>query len=154
MMFSAYKLNKQGVNIQPWHTPFPIWNQSVIPRPVLTVVSWPAYRFLRRQVRWSGIPISLRIFHSLLWSTQSKALCCFFDNPVDVGNLIIAKEFNLWTVGLVHVKVSLKKSATHFLLTNISALYSSQNSVGFFCLKTHAFWNQIREIKFISRLSF
>ena len=24
----------------------------------LTVASWPAYRFLRRQVRWSGIPIS------------------------------------------------------------------------------------------------
>ena len=39
-----------------------------------SVVSSPAYRFLRRQVRWSGIPISLRIFHSLLWSTQSKAL--------------------------------------------------------------------------------
>ena len=34
--------------------------------------SWPAYRFLKRQVRWSGIPISFRIFHSLLWSTQSK----------------------------------------------------------------------------------
>ena len=33
---------------------------------------WPAYRFLRRQAGWSGIPISLRIFHSLLWSTQSK----------------------------------------------------------------------------------
>ena len=32
------------------------------------------YRFLKRQVRWSGIPISLRIFHSLLWSTQSKTL--------------------------------------------------------------------------------
>ena len=29
MMYSAYKLNKQGDNIQPWHTPFPIWNQSV-----------------------------------------------------------------------------------------------------------------------------
>ena len=26
-MYSAYKLNKQGDNIQPWHTPFPIWNQ-------------------------------------------------------------------------------------------------------------------------------
>ena len=25
-----YKLNKQGDNIQPWHTPFPIWNQSVL----------------------------------------------------------------------------------------------------------------------------
>ena len=42
--------------------------------PVLTVASWPAYRFLRRQVRWSGLPVSFRIFHSFLWSTQSKAL--------------------------------------------------------------------------------
>jgi len=60
--------------IQPWRTPFPIWKQSVVLCPVLTVASWPAYRFLRRQVRWSGIPISFRIFHSLLRSTQSKAL--------------------------------------------------------------------------------
>ena len=60
--------------IQPWCTAFPIWNQSVVPCPVLTVASWPAYRFLKRQVRWSGIPISFRIFHSWLWSTQSKAL--------------------------------------------------------------------------------
>ena len=69
-MYSAYKLNKQGDNIQPWCTPFPVWNKSVVPCPVLTVASWPAYRFLKRQVRWSGIPTSLRIFHSLLWSTQ------------------------------------------------------------------------------------
>ena len=74
MMYCAYKLNKQGNNIQPWCTAFPIWNQSVVPCPVLPVASWPAYKFLRRQVRRSGIPISLRIFHSLLWSTQSKAL--------------------------------------------------------------------------------
>jgi len=25
MMYSAYKLNKQGDNVQPWRTPFPIW---------------------------------------------------------------------------------------------------------------------------------
>ena len=31
MMYSAYKLNKQGDNIQPWLAPFPIWNQSVVP---------------------------------------------------------------------------------------------------------------------------
>ena len=74
MMSSAYKLNKQGDNIQPWRIPFPIWDQSVVPCPVLTVASWPAYKFLKRQIRWSGIPISLRIFHSLLWSTQSEAL--------------------------------------------------------------------------------
>ena len=60
MMYSAYKLNKQGDNIQPWHTLFPIWNQSVVPCLVLTVASWPAYRFLKRQVRWSGIPTSFR----------------------------------------------------------------------------------------------
>ena len=100
MMYSACKINKQGDNIQSWHTPFPIFNQSGIPCPVLTVASWPAYRFLRRQVRWSSIPISWRIFHSLLWSTQSKVLVssmkqifflefsCFFYDPTDVGNLM------------------------------------------------------------------
>ena len=31
MINSAYKLNKQGDSIQPWRTPFPIWNQSVGP---------------------------------------------------------------------------------------------------------------------------
>ena len=72
MMYSAYKLNKQGDNIRSWRTPFLICNQSVL-CPLLTVAAWLAYRFLRRQVRCSGIPISFRIFHSLLRSTQSKA---------------------------------------------------------------------------------
>ena len=68
----SYKLNKQGYNIQPWCTPFPILNQSIVPCLVLTIASLPAWRFLRRQVNWSGNPISLRIFHSLLWSTLSR----------------------------------------------------------------------------------
>ena len=46
MMYSAYKLNKQGDNIQLWHTPFSIWNQSVVPYLILTVTSLSAYRFL------------------------------------------------------------------------------------------------------------
>ena len=29
MMYSAYKLNKQDDSIQAWHTPFPIWSQSL-----------------------------------------------------------------------------------------------------------------------------
>ena len=41
MMYSAYKLNKQSDNMHPWCTPFPIWNQSVVPCPVLTVASRP-----------------------------------------------------------------------------------------------------------------
>ena len=47
MMYSAYNLNKQGDNIQPWCTPFPIWNQSIVLCLVLTVASWPTYRFSR-----------------------------------------------------------------------------------------------------------
>ena len=71
MRYSAYKLNNQSDNTQPWHTPFPIWNQSVVPCPVLTVDSWHAYRFLKRQVRWSGTHISLRIFQFLVIHTKT-----------------------------------------------------------------------------------
>ena len=73
MMYFVYKLNKQGWQYQPCPTPFSILNQSVVPSRGLTVASWPAYRFLRRQVIWSDILISL-LFYSLLRSTQSKAL--------------------------------------------------------------------------------
>ena len=98
-----------------------IWNQSVFPCPALTAASWPAYRFLRRQVRLSDIPISGRIFYSLLWSRQSKALAksikqkqmffwnsCFFNDQVDVGSLISGSSafsitsLNIWKF-TVHV---------------------------------------------------
>ena len=45
---STYKLNKQGDSIQPWCTPFPILNQSVVSCLVLTIASWPSHRFFRR----------------------------------------------------------------------------------------------------------
>ena len=120
--------------MQPWRTPFPIWNQSAVPCPVLTVASWPEYRFLRRQVRWSGIPISLRIFDSLLWSTQSKfglinkkevdvflEFSCFFCDPTDAGSLISGSSafskssLNIWKF-TVHIllKPSLENSEHYF----------------------------------------
>ena len=71
MMYTAYKLNKQGVNIQSWHTPNPNF-EPVCCFMSSSVTSWPAYRFLRRQVRWSCIPISLRSFHSFLWSHSQR----------------------------------------------------------------------------------
>ena len=76
MMYSAYKLNKQGDNIQHLCTPFPVWNQSVVPCPVLTVASWPAYRFLRRQERWSAVPISKKF----------STVCCDPHKGFDVVN--------------------------------------------------------------------
>ena len=98
---SVYRLNKQGDSRQPYRTPFSVLNQSVVPCRVLTAVSWPTYRFLRRQVRWSGILISLRAFHHLLWSTVKAfrvanetgvdvllKFPCFLYDPVNVDNLI------------------------------------------------------------------
>ena len=51
IMYSTWKLKKQDDNIQLCYTPFSILNQSIVPCLVLTVDSWPAYRFLRRQVK-------------------------------------------------------------------------------------------------------
>ena len=43
--------------------------------PVVIVASWPAYRFLRRQVRWSDTLISLRIFHFPSGSDGKESVC-------------------------------------------------------------------------------
>ena len=118
MMYPAYKLNKQGDNLEPI---FLIWNQSVVPCPVLTVAPWPGYRFLRRQVKWSDIPSSWRICQFVVihivkgFGIVNKAeidvfleLSCFFDDPADVGNLIsgssafLKSSLNIWNF-TVHV---------------------------------------------------
>ena len=98
MMYSECKLNKQGDSIQPWCTPFPIWNQSVVSYPILTGASCPAHRFRRRQIRWSGIPISFKSFPQFILIHIGKGFHvvneaevefpCFLYDPVNVGNLI------------------------------------------------------------------
>ena len=101
-MYSACKLNKQGDNIQPWHSPFPIWNQSVVPCPVLTVASWPAYTVLRRQVRWSGIPISYRMFQFVVIHTVKGFGIVNKEEVVFSGILLLLRwsnrcsQFDLW----------------------------------------------------------
>ena len=98
-MYSAHKLNKQGDNIQPWRTPFPIWNQSIVPFPVLTVASWPAYRFLSGKVVWYSY--LLKNFPQFVVNYTVKGFSivievevdvflkfsCFFYDSVDVDNL-------------------------------------------------------------------
>jgi len=68
---------------------------------VLTAVSWCTYRYLKRQVKWSDISISLRIFQFVVIHTV-KGICvvnevevdvfleppCFLCDPTNVGNLI------------------------------------------------------------------
>ena len=91
---------------------FPILIQSVVPCPVLTFASWFAYRFLKRQVRWSGIPIPKNFPQfGIVNETEVDVLLefsCFFYDPVDVGNLISGSSafsktsLNIWHF-LVHV---------------------------------------------------
>ena len=109
--------------------------ESIVLCLVLTVASWPAYRLLRRQVRWSGIPISWRIFHSLLWSTVKGfgivieaevdaflEFSCFFYDPMNVGNLIsdssafYKSSLNIWKFS-VHIllKPGLKNFEHYFV---------------------------------------
>ena len=45
LMYSVYKLNKQGDNIQPWGTPVPVLSQLIVPCPVITFAAWPTYRY-------------------------------------------------------------------------------------------------------------
>ena len=131
LIYSVYKYNKQRDNTQHWHTPLPIWNQSVVPGRVLTVVSWPAYK---RQVRWSGIPISWRILQFVVIHTvkcfgivnKEEAdifleFSCFFDDPTDVGNLISGSSafskssLNIWKLSIhLLLKPSLK-NFEHYL---------------------------------------
>ena len=116
--------------MQPWCTPFPIKKQSVVPWPVVNVASSHAYRFLRRQVRWYGVPITWRIFQFAVIHTVkgfgivNKAvvdifldLPCFFDDPMDVGNLISGSSafsktsLNIWKF---KVRVLLKPGLQNF----------------------------------------
>ena len=94
---------------------------SVVPCPVLTVASWPAYRFHRRQIWWSGILISLRIFQLVVILTVkdfgevNKAgvddfvqLSSFFLDRTDGVNLISGSSafskssLNIWKF-MVHI---------------------------------------------------
>ena len=90
--------------------------------PILTVASWPAYRFLWRQVRWVWYSHLLKNFPQFVviqtvkgFSIVNEAevdvfleLSCFFNDPMDVDNLISGSStfskcsLNIWKF-LVHV---------------------------------------------------
>ena len=105
---------------------FPISNQSVVPRPVLTVASWPANQFLKRQVRWSGIPISQNFpqfieIHTVKgFGIVNKAeinvfleLSCFFYDPADAGNLISGSS------AFPKTNLNIRKFTVHILLIKL-----------------------------------
>ena len=115
MMYSAYKLNKQGDNIQPLPTGFLIWNQSIVPCSVLTCfltciqISQKAGKMVWYSHFWkfSAVccdPHSQRLLHGQYSRSRcfSRILLFFFHDPTDVGNLISGStafskpSLNIW----------------------------------------------------------
>ena len=73
MMYPAYKFKEAGWQYSALMYSFPIWNQSTVSCPVLPVASWPAYRFLKRQVRGLVFP-SLSEFSTVCCDPHSQRL--------------------------------------------------------------------------------
>ena len=114
MIYSAYKLNKQCENIQPWHTPFP--NQSVVPCPSSNCcfLTWIQISQEAGQVVWyshlfQNFPQFVVIHTVKGFGIVNKVeidvfleLSCFFSDPTDVGNLISGSSafskssLNIW----------------------------------------------------------
>ena len=74
MMYSAYKLNKQGGNTEPCCTPFPILNYSIFPCPVLTLLLDPHIGFFRRDRQRGLIVPSLEEFPTVCCYLHSQNL--------------------------------------------------------------------------------
>ena len=84
MMYSAYKLNKQGDNIQPWRTPFPIWNQSVGPCPVLTCIQisqeagqvvWYSHLFQKNPLCSTQSSLLLKLWQPVIFLPSPELGC-------------------------------------------------------------------------------
>ena len=89
----------------------PILKQSIVPCLILTTASWPAYRFLRRQVRWSGIPISWRIFYKLYPHSPKLKCSPWSRNSWFSGTLLLflwsngCWQFKLWFLCLFQIQL-------------------------------------------------
>ena len=145
MMYSAYKLNKQGDNTQPQCTPFLIWNQSVVPCLVLTVASDLPTDFSGGRSGGLVFP-SLSEFPQFVVIHTVKGfgianktqvdvfleLSCFIDDPADVGNLISGSyafsksSLNVWKF-TVHIllKPGLEDFEHYFASMGVLQLCSS-----------------------------
>ena len=116
--------------------------------------------FLRRQIRWSGNPISLIIFQSLLWSTVKgfsilnevevdafPEFPCFLHDPMNVGNLISLSSSSSKSSSYISkfsVHILLKPSLKNFE-DNLTSMWNEVNCVVVWTFFSIAFlwdWNE------------
>ena len=96
---------------------------------VVSVASWPVYRFLRRKVRWSDILISENFPHFVVIHTVKgfgivnkaevdvfQELSCFFDDDTQNLKLSEAPEYpHLVVIGLLWWKME-ERALSHMLI--------------------------------------
>ena len=127
-------------------------DQSVVPCPVLTVASWPAYKF--SGVRWDDLVFpSLSEFSTVYCDPHSQRLCkvnkaeidvfflelsCFFNDSADAGNLTSGSSafsetsLNIWKF---MVQVLLKPGLENFE-HYFTSLWDERN-----CVVVSIFWH-------------
>ena len=101
VMYSTYKLNKQGDNIHPWCTPFPLepvcysMSSSNCCFLTCTQISQEAGQVVWYSHLFQNFPQFIVIHTVKGFGIVNKAeidvfmeLSCFFDDPADVSNLI------------------------------------------------------------------
>ena len=108
VMYSGCKLKKQGDNIQPWCTPFLIWNQSVVPCPVLTVQSLICAQLF--VTPWTTAPqVSLSFIIS-----QSLLRLVSIESVMPSNHLILCHPLLFLPSIFPSIRVFSNKSALHF----------------------------------------
>ena len=135
MIYFAYKLNKQGDNIQPWCTPFPILEPICCSMSNSNCCFWTCMHVSQEQGKavWYShlfknflqfvVIHTVKGFH-IVNETEVAVfleLSCFFYDPTDAGNLISGSSafsqssLNIWKF-LVHIllKPNLEKSEYYF----------------------------------------
>ena len=138
-MYSAYKLNNQGHNIQPELTPSLIWNQSVVPYTVLFLtciqISQEAGQVVWYSHLLKNFPQFVVIHIVKGFGIVNKAdvdvflkHSCFFNDPTDVGNLISGSSafsktsLNIWKFS---IHVLLRLAWTIFSITLLACEMSA-----------------------------
>ena len=92
MMCSAYKLNKQGDNIQPWHTPLTNLNHSMFSSNCHFLTCIQVSQEAGDKVVWSQFVVIHTVEGSNIVNEAVYVFLefpCFFYDPGDAGNLIL-----------------------------------------------------------------
>ena len=113
-----------------------------VPQISQAVASCPAYKFLRRQVRWSGIPIPLRIFLFVVihivkgFSIINEAEVDVFFSGILLLSLLYIEcwQFDLWFLclfktQLVHLEVLGSELKPSFKILSITLLACEMSTI-------------------------